>query len=101
VPRIHELRVDSKKHMERELKTACESLIATQTQQLIGALLAFFNKVSVCVCGKAARENSCGVEVLIMGLSVYMCRFQCWSPKGSSPPTLSRADSSFWPSFTQ
>jgi len=44
-PRVMENTLDSKKHMEEELKKACEHLIASQTQFLIGPLLSFFNKL--------------------------------------------------------
>jgi len=44
-PRVTENTTDSKKHMEEELKKACENLIASQTQFLIGSLLSLFNKL--------------------------------------------------------
>jgi hypothetical protein len=49
-PRVLENRLDSKKHMELELKQACESLISTHTQLLIGPLLTFFTKVNMLCC---------------------------------------------------
>jgi len=44
-PRLREQKVDSRKHMEQQLKGSCEQMIASQTQQLLGPLLEFFNKM--------------------------------------------------------
>jgi hypothetical protein len=52
-PRVRERRTDSRKHLEAQLKQACEQLIATQTQALLGPLLAFFTRM-----GSAAQEQT-------------------------------------------
>lgn len=44
-PRVKEHRTDSKKNMEAALKLACEQLIASQTQCMLGPLLEFFTKM--------------------------------------------------------
>jgi hypothetical protein len=61
-PRVLENTTDSKRDLDKQLKEACETLIAAQTQNLIGSLLAFFNKVakqmgSTTLAGPADRNE--------------------------------------------
>ena len=41
-PRVSEVKTDSKRSIDREVKQACERCIALMTQQLIGPLITFF-----------------------------------------------------------
>ena len=41
-PRVAEVKTDSKRSIDREVKAACERCIALMTQQLIGPLISFF-----------------------------------------------------------
>ena len=45
-PRVSEVRTDSKRSIDREVKKACEYCIVLMTQQLFGPLLAFFAKMA-------------------------------------------------------
>jgi len=56
-PRVLDFTTDSRKGMEKELKSACESFIATHTQSLIGPLLAFFNKMAESKSAKGTSDN--------------------------------------------
>lgn len=45
-PRVNEVRTDSKRSIEREVKAACERCIALMSQLLIGPLLTFFAQMA-------------------------------------------------------
>ena len=45
-PRVNEVRTDSKRSIDREVKAACERCIGLMTAQLIGPLLAFFARTA-------------------------------------------------------
>jgi len=52
-PRVRERKLDARKHLEAQLKSACEQMIASQTQALLGPLLAFFTRM-----GSAAQDST-------------------------------------------
>jgi len=87
-PRLIENKLDSKKQLEQQLKSACEQLIASQTQYLIGPLLEFFNKMGAATTAGTSSHRPEEFKAELCTIISHMTgRKQGEPPSSSSDPT--------------